>query len=87
MSLIKKQSLVKAGDVTTAGFMDAVKAEYVKKYAQDVVAMLSDQKKLQKALDHVTKAIKEVEAGNYDAIEKYRKNRKRLEVEDDYEFV
>ncbi len=84
--MTQKTSLVLASKSAVKGFQEAVKAEYVKKYAQDVVVMIEDQKKLQKALNTVTEAIRQVEAGNYDAIAKYKSKRKRLEYEDDVEL-
>ncbi len=80
------QSLTTLSKDEAKGFISEVKKEYVKKYAQDVVSMLEDQKKLKKAYDKVTKWIEEVEAGNWEAIEKYKKARVRLSQTEDGNF-
>ncbi len=51
-----------------------------------MVQILDDQKKLKKALDRVNKAVAEVEAGDFIAIDRYKKARQRFEIEDNAEL-
>jgi len=77
------KSLQKMSEVTTKNFLEKVQEQYVEKYAQDMVQILNDQKWLQRALDRVNKCIKEVEDGDFTAIDRYKRARKKLEQEDD----
>lgn len=79
-------SLKNMNEETTKGFLEKVKEQYVAKYAQDMLLILADQKKLQRALDRVNKCVAEVETGDFTAIDRYKKARRKLEDTDDGEF-
>lgn len=81
-----KTKLMKLANVSTQAFLDKVKEKYVEKYAEDMVKLLEDQKKLQKALDKVNKYVQEVESGDFTAIERYKKARATLEIEENAEL-
>ena len=80
------KSLTKIGTFDGKAFIAKVQEQYVNKYAQDMVQMLEDKKKLQASLDKINSWIKAVEAGDFTAIEKYKKQRARLESEENGEF-
>lgn len=78
--------LQKMSEVTTKNFLEKVQEQYVEKYAKDMVQLLDDQKRLQRSLNIVEKCIKEVEGGDFTAIDRYKKRRARLEQEEDGEL-
>lgn len=72
--------------ITNDNFVKKVQEQYVEKYASDVVNILEDQRKLERALEKVTKTLAAVEKGDYTAIDKYKKARQLLEIEEDVEL-
>lgn len=84
---MKKTTLAKASTgISSEKFMEKVQEQYVNKYASDVVQMIEDKNKLQKALDRVSESLQKVERGEYEGIEEYKKARRKLELEDGFEF-
>lgn len=67
-------------------FMQKVQEQFVEKYASDMVNILEDRRKLENALNKVNQVIKAIEGGDYSAIEKYKKARSLLEVEENAEL-
>lgn len=82
-ALVNPKSMSK---ITTEKFFDKVNEQIVSKYANDMIVIIEDQKKLEKALKFVNKIVAEVEEGNFTAIERYKKARHRLESEENAEF-
>lgn len=80
------KSLTKISEVTTKKFFDKVNERIVSKYADSMIVIIEDQKKLEKALKFVNKIVAAVEAGDFTAIEKYKKARHRLETEENAEY-
>lgn len=82
----KNKSLVDLTDQAKTGFLDKVKERYIEKYADDVLKLLEDQKRLKRALDRVDGFVKRIEEGDFTAIEAYKKARRRLEQDPDEEI-
>lgn len=74
-----KISLSKIDDKVKDNFLEKVQEQYVKKYANAMVGVLEDKRKLEQALASVNKVIKSVEDGDYSVIDKYVRVRQRLE--------
>ena len=78
--------LAKLTSTTTKSFLEKVKEQYVEKYAQDVVLLMEDKEKLEKALETVNRYIKRIEGGDITAIKAYLKKRTKLEEDEDEEL-
>lgn len=82
----ESKSLTTISKVTTEKFIEKVNEQIVEKYAKDMVQIMEDKKRLDKAVGFVDKIIAEVEEGNFTAIERYKKKRNKLETEEDADF-
>ncbi len=82
-----KKGIVKFDSkIGSQNFIQKVQEQYVEKYASDMVNILEDQKKLERSLAFVNKIVEDVQKGDYEAINRYKKARQRLEVTEDGEF-
>jgi capsular polysaccharide biosynthesis protein len=84
--MTKNKSLSLNSKIVANTFAEKVKEQFVEKYARDMVRILEDQAKLERALTKINKTIELVHNGDYSAIEKYKKARQVLEVEEDVEL-
>lgn len=67
-------------------FFKMVKEEYKRKHAKDALLVYEEFKKVEKAYNFYKGIMQKLEEGDYTVLEKYRKERRRLETEDGYEF-
>lgn len=72
--------------ISTEKFLDKVSEQIIEKYANNMIQIIEDQKKLDRALKFVNGIISRVEGGDYTAIESYIKKRRKLGQEDDADF-
>jgi hypothetical protein len=79
--IVNKNKLTVNSKIVASDFMNQVKQQYVEKYARDMVNILDDQARLERALTKVNAVITAVQKGDYAAIEKYKRARRLLEVE------
>ena len=87
--VVKTEQPKKIGSIrkiSTEKFLDKVSEQIVEKYANDMIQVIEDEKRLSKALKFVQGIISRVEGGDYTAIESYKKKRRKLEQEDDADF-
>ena len=77
------KNLAKLSDVATKGLLDKVQERYIEKYADKVLILVEDQKKLRDALTKVDTYMKRVEEGDLLAVDEYMKKKQKLESEDD----
>ena len=68
------------------GFLQTIQRRYIEQYADTVLKMIDDQKKLQKAVTKLDAWLKRIDAGDFTACEEYKKRRRNLEEVDDSEF-
>lgn len=80
------KAIEKISKVSGQDFLDAVQKRYLEKYADDVIRLMDDIKRLQKSLVKLEGWMTRVEDGDYVAIEEYKKRRAKLEVEEDQDF-
>ena len=87
--VVKTEQPKKVGSIrkiSTEKFLDKVSEQIVEKYANDMIQIIEDQKKLDRAIKFVNSIISRVEGGDYTAIESYIKKRRKLGQEDDADF-
>lgn len=79
---MKKFELTKfSGD-----FAEIVKNRYVEKYADDALQLLEDFKKIEQAYKIYSGWIKELEKGNIEVVQIYKKKRNKLETVEGFEI-
>jgi len=66
-------------------FAKVIKSRLVEKYADDAISLIEDTKKLKKSYEKFQSWVDRVEAGEFVAIEEYKKQRAKLQEIDDYE--
>lgn len=80
-----ENKLAKLNDAAVSNFMDKVKERYIEKYADDVLLLIEDHKKLEKAFNKLSDFIARIEEGDIAAVEEYKKARRKLEKEENGE--
>lgn len=79
------KSLTNIGNIDKFG--EVIKQRLVEKYADDAIKLIQEAKQIEKAHNQYQKWVAELEKGNVEIIELYKKERTKLEDEDGYEFA